>query len=207
MGRAISAALITASTSDIFRPVVFLDLNFDSGMVCAHNDIGTLTFGGNDYLGVGDFGHIEAVKEGPLLSPYSIALLLSGMDSDMMDEAENQDYFLREATIYVGGLDGDGALVDDPDEIWSGFMDHMAYTIGAQNLIKLTCESAMAIFDRSNGKRNSNEQQQLDHSGDLLFEYVHLMEDAKVVWNGKTTTRFGQHFDFDFDFIGDIDIW
>lgn len=193
MGRSISAALIAASTGDVFRPVVFAKLDFDSGTVYVHNDIGTLTFVGNDYLGVGDFGHIDAVREGGLVSPYSTALLLSGLDTDLMDEAENQDYFLRDATIYVGGLDEDGALLDDPDEIWSGFMDHMAYTLGNENIIKLTCESAMAIFDRSNGARNSNEQQQSDYAGDLLFEYVHLMADAKVVWNGKTTVRFGNH--------------
>lgn len=193
MGRSIKAALITASTGDIFRPVVFATMDFDSGAVYVHNDIGPLTFDGNTFLGVGDFGHIEAVREGPLLSPYGLKILLSGLDTDMMDEAENQNYFLRDITIYVGALDEDGALVDDPDQIWAGFMDHMAYTLGNENLIQLTCESAMAVFDRSSGKRNSNEQQQLDHTGDLIFEYVHLMEDAKVVWNGKQVTRFGQH--------------
>jgi hypothetical protein len=191
MSRDINAALLTASTDEVFRPVVFVDLGFDSGTVYVHNGIGTITWGGNPYLGVGDFGAIDAIDEGPDISPYSITLMLSGLDSSLMDEAENQDYYLRPIAIYLGGLDADGALVADPDEIWSGFMDVMEYVIGSENAIKLTCESAMAVFDRVNASLYTNESQQAAHTGDTIFEYLTQMQDAKLNWNGKGVTNFG----------------
>ncbi|MDA0790255.1 MAG: hypothetical protein O2780_12460 [Proteobacteria bacterium] len=191
MSRDINAALVTASTDDVFRPIIFVAMAFDSGTIYVHNGIGTITWGGNPYLGVGDFGAIDAIAEGPDISPYAITLMLSGLDSSLMDEAENQDYYLRPITIYLGGMDGDGALVADPDEVWSGFMDVMEYVVGSENVIKLTCESAMAVFDRANASLYTNESQQAAHTGDTIFEYLTQMQDAKLNWKGEGVTHFG----------------
>lgn len=184
--RALSTAVITEIESATLRFVLFVKLEFDSGTIYLHNGIGTLTWGSNDWLGVGDFGSIEQIEEGVELSPYSLVLLLSGLDSSLMDEAMNQDYYLRPITLYFGSLDtSTGALVDDPDELWSGKMDTAEVSIGTVNGIRLTCESDFAVFDKANQSRFSDAHQQRDYSGDLIFQYMEQMVDTVVVWGGK----------------------
>lgn len=186
MSRGLNAALITQLESDTLRFVLFVKLEFDSGTIYLHNGIGTLTWGSNDWLGVGDFGSIEQIEEGTELSPYSLVLLLSGLDASLMDEAMNQDYYLRPITLYFGSLNtSTGALVADPDELWAGKMDTAEVSIGVVNGIRLTCESDFAVFDQSNNSRFSDAHQQRDYSGDLIFQYMEQMIDTVVVWGGK----------------------
>ena len=194
MSRGLSSSLITEIESEHVRFVLFVKLEFDSGTIYLHNGIGTLTWGSNDWLGVGDFGSIEQIEEGIELSPYSLVLLLSGLDSDLMDEAMNQDYYLRPITLYFGSLNlSTGALVADPDELWSGKMDTAEVSIGAVNGIRMTCESDFSVFDKANNSRFSDAHQQRDYPGDLIFQYMEQMIDTIVVWGGKnlnTTTKY-----------------
>lgn len=186
MSRNLSTELITEIESDTIRFLLFVKLEFDSGTIYLHNGIGTLTWDSNDWLGVGDFGSIEQIQEGTELSPYSLVLLLSGLDASLMDEALNQDYYLRPVTLYFGSLDtSTGALVADPDELWSGKMDSADVALGAVNGIRLTCESDFAVFDQANNSRYSDAHQQRDYPGDLLFQYMEQMVDTVLVWGGK----------------------
>ena len=169
MSRSLDASLVTSSTSNYFNFYVFVKLEFDAATIYVHNGIGTFTFGGNDYLGVGDFGGISVIEEGNEISPYAISLTLSALDATFLNTALTLDYYMRPITIYIGAIDSAGVLVADPDELWSGKMDTMDVIVGEDNAIHLTCENDLAIFDKSNGKRSSNTQQQDDYSGDLFF--------------------------------------
>jgi hypothetical protein len=61
--RSIDAALKSAAQSAEFGYIVFVALDFPSGYLYVHNGVGTYTFGGNDYLGVGAFGSIDTIEE------------------------------------------------------------------------------------------------------------------------------------------------
>lgn len=185
MSRDIDAALVTASTSQYFKFNIFAKLEFDAATIYIHNGIGPLTFGGNEYLGVGDFGGISVIEEGQEISPYGISLILSALDSTFLNTALTLDYYMRPITIYIGAIDSAGALVADPDELWSGKMDTMDIVTGQVNTIQLNCESDLAIFDKINGKRYSDAQQQADYPGDLFFQFLDQMVDSNVAWRGQ----------------------
>lgn len=187
--RGLSTALVTAADSAHVRLLTFAKLELDSGTLYLHNGVGTYTWGSVDWLGLGDFGGVSAIEESEELSPFEVTLVLSGLDTSMMDEVMNQDYYLRPVTLYLGALNvGTGVLVDDPDEVWSGFMDSASVTLGEDNAIALTCESEFAIFNKSNDRAFTDADLQSEYPGDLFFEFLASMIDAVIVWRGKTVT-------------------
>lgn len=189
MSRGLSASVIAALTSNVVRPITFSKLDFSSGIVYVHDGIGTYTWGGQDWIGVGDFGSISNIQEGSEVSPYSITLTLSGLDSNLVSTALTEDYFMRDVDIYLGLLNEDDELIDTPSPIWSGFMDVMNVSLGAAggDSIELTCESELAKFDRSPNLRYTHVQQQKRNSSDLFFEFLKDIEGAKVRWKSNSS--------------------
>jgi hypothetical protein len=192
--RGISSALEAAADADNIRLLMFIKMELDSGTIHVHEGVGTLTWGGFDWLGLGDFGGISSIEESEQISPFEVTLTLSGLDTDMMNEVMNQNYYLRPVTIYMGALDlAAGTLVDEPDEIWSGFLDTASVSLGDDNGIMITCESEFAIFDQSNDSTFSDADLQADHPGDLFFEFLPSMVDSIVVWRGENVSVGAAH--------------
>lgn len=189
MSRGLSAGVISALSSNTVRPIIFAELHFSSGVVYTHDGIGTYTWGSQDWIGIGSFGTISNIQEGSEVSPYSITLMLSGLDSTMSSAALTEDYFMREVTLYLGMLDEDDVLIDTPTQLWTGFMDVMTVNIGDSggDTIELVCESELAKFDRSSNLRYTHVQQQKVNSSDLFFEFLKDIEGAKIRWKSANS--------------------
>lgn len=209
MSRGFSPSVLTALQSQNVKMVTFAELDFASGTVYTHNSIGTYTWGGHDWLGVGDFATVSSIQEGAEVSPYGVSLTLSGLDSTLSGAALTEDYFMRDVTIYVGLLDEDDALIATPGQIWSGFMDVMTITAGASggDAITLNCESELAKFDRSANLRYTHANQQKRDSTDKFFEFLKDIEGVKIKWKSMksenlagSNTNFGNFNPRDFQF-------
>ena len=81
MSRSFSTSVKNALKSQTVRIVMFAELDFSSGTLYVHDGLGTYTWGGEDWLGVGDFGSISSIEEGSEISAYSINLTLSALES------------------------------------------------------------------------------------------------------------------------------
>lgn len=182
MSRDITTDAVTAVESAHVRPLMFAMLDFDSGTLYLHDGIGTHTWGGHDWLGLGDFGGVDLIEEGERATPYAVQLRLSGIDSSIATEALGESYYLREVQLYIGFLDAGNVLVDDPDVIWSGRMDVMDIQAGTQSAIILTCESYLARMDRINGNLFSDSELQSNYSGDTFLTYLPRMQELKLIW-------------------------
>jgi hypothetical protein len=159
--------------------------------------LGTYTWGGQNWLGVGDFGAVQGIEESEKISPYSATLILSGLDSTMVNEALSEDYFRRPITLYLGVANTNDVLLDDPTVIWSGFMDSMSLSVGSDggDAIQLTCESELSMFDRSANLRFTDQMQQNQHSGDVFFEFLPAIADNPAIrWrNPNSDNLIGQN--------------
>lgn len=189
MSRGFSSAINTALQSSTVRLVTFVDLDFSSGTIYAHDGIGTYTWGGNDWIGVGDFGGISSVEEGSEVSPYSLNLTLSGLDAGLVATALTENYFMRNVNVYLGLLDDNDALIETPTQIWSGFMDVMSVTAGASggDTITLTAECELGRFDRSANLRYTDTMLRKRDADDKFFEFLKDIEGVKVSW-GKNSS-------------------
>lgn len=181
------------------NPIIFVKLEFDTaapnstGTIRLHNGLGTYNWDANDgagiraWQGTGDLGQISAIEEGDEISPYSIQLTLSGIDTSIAAEAARETYYQRPVTLYVGALNASDQLVATPDVIWTGFIDTMDAVLGGDNgdSIILTAESELAMFDRSANYLYTNAQQQSDSSGDTFFTHLQEMEDLTLDWGKR----------------------
>jgi hypothetical protein len=194
MSRGLSSANATELDNDVIRPVVFAELEFDSddtGTLYVHDGIGQIV--ADDWNGVsrtweglGDFGGISKLEEGRDISPYNLDLVLSGIDADIADEALNRDSVLRNVYILIGFIDLDRTMVSDPHPMWSGKVDNIQIAVGSQSVIKVTCESHLASFEKSNGRLQADSDQQVEHTGDVFYQYLPQMVEAKFKWGGRT---------------------
>ena len=184
MSRGFPTAVATALSAGHVVLVTFAKLEFPSGTIYVHNSIGTYNWGGQNWLGTGDFGEISQIEEGADVSPYKITLTLSGLDATISGAALNEDYYMHPATVYLGALNADDELIADPTVVWEGVMDQMNISIGAGggDAIQLVAESELARFDKASNKKYTHSQQQSQHSGDLLFEFMADIEDAHIRW-------------------------
>lgn len=182
MTRVISATNITSSEAEKVRMVLLAKLEFDSATLYLNNTVGTYTFDGNDYLGIGSFGSISKVQEGAELRSYSMDLTLSGVDSTLISEALSTGYKNRDATIYLGYLDSNYAFVADPFVLFKGRMDTMPIEIAEESTITLTVEGRLADWERSRISRYTDADQKQQFSTDKGLEFVDQMVEKTLIW-------------------------
>ena len=189
MSRGFPTNVANALATQHVSLVTFVQLAFPSGTVYLHNSIGTYTFGGNDYLGVGDLGAISPLEEGADISPYQITLSLSGLDSTIAGAALTEDYYMHAVTVLLGVLNADDALLADPTVVFEGFIDQMNISVGADggDVITLTAESELARFDKASNIKYTDLQLQSEFSGDLALEFMPDIEGAKIRWGDPTS--------------------
>ena len=189
MTRGLLSATLTALEADAVTPIYFVELGpFDGNSPVVterlHSGLGTITWGSNDWTGVGELFSMDSVKEDQGLSPQRVALGLSAASSDMLDIVFNTNYYRRPCKVYLGALSS-GALVADPSQIFSGFIETIEMTMGGNDSITLTAESELILFKRSRNVRFTNAQMQDEYSGDLGLQFLDSVATQKVVWRGK----------------------
>lgn len=193
MSRGLDATNISAVDGAVVRPVVFCELHYDSptGTLYVHDNIGDITaddWGGTSrtWSGLGDFGSISTIEEGKDISPYKVDLILSGIDADIAAVSLTDDTILREVYLLIGFIGLDRVVLSDPHPMWAGKIDDVQVAIGSESIIRVSCESQLAAFEKINGRLQNDADHQTEFSGDLFFKYLPQMVEAKFRWGGKT---------------------
>lgn len=175
--------------------VVLVDLDFSAGHIRVHSGIGPLTYDGNTYEGVGKLGNIELDAEDQEVAAKGARLTLSGIPADLVpDLLTVADYQGRDCTLYVGMLNPDtNAWVDDPEELWSGYMDFMDLETGEG-------EARLSLHVEDELRREplqawyTDEDQQLLYSGDRFFSDLPNVEVFQAAWGVKPAQFRGNAF-------------
>jgi hypothetical protein len=181
VSRNISATNLAEINASHLHPVTLVKIEFDEP-VYAHSGIGTITFDGNDYIGVGKLGQIDGSKESEALRPTSLRITLSGIDDTRIAEALRSGNYGDKVTIYEGYRQDDGTLVDDPIIVWKGKHEHSGVIAGDESSVSLTVQHDLAILDEKDGSRFSDEDQQRRYPSDNAFQFVHSMATIKLLW-------------------------
>ena len=156
-----SAANQSAAEAAHVEGVTFAALDFPSGYLRAHTRVGTITWGGFDWLGVGQFGSVSEVSEDAMLRPSGVTLTLSGVDTAVVSAAVFEAYHGRAAYVYRGFFNVTTlALAADPQLVFKGLMDTMECELGQNTgTINVTCEGELARWQRHQGAVYSHESQ------------------------------------------------
>jgi len=183
--RTLDADLQAGAQSAEFNYIVFAKLAFPSGTVYVHNGVGTYSFGGNDYTGVGAFGSIAAMEDTLDLESKPIKLLLSSISPEIIEAVKTDDVFGRDADIYLGSINAHGELQGTPENWYSGHMETVEVAIGEVDGVSLQLQSRASRLRLRSNKRYTIEDHQNEHTGDLGLEFLPYLMDAQVQWAGE----------------------
>lgn len=184
MARDLNASLANAVIDTVVAPAFFFKAEFDSGDVLAWSGYGDITWGGDTYLGIGDFGGVDKVDETSDVRANGCTLTLSGIPSQLLAIALTEPYQGRPCTLFLGALNlTSGAIIGTPYPLISGRMDVMTIEEGADTgTITLTVENRLIELFRTKERRYTHEDQQIDFSGDLGLEYVAGLQEKPINW-------------------------
>lgn len=192
MTRTLDSNLISQLNSQAVKYAMFVELLFDTGTLRLHQAVGTINAtesGGSarDWFGVGDLGTVGAVKEENNLQSHELELVMSGLDSTLLDLAINQNISNRLAKIFIGAFDGNDNLSGNLSFIARLRMDRMRVVFGDESAaVIIVCESEAASLNRTRHGYFSDDLQQRRFSGDKGFEYLAQLPFQDVVWAGKS---------------------
>ncbi len=171
-----------AVSSPVVRPVVLVDMDFESGHVRVHSGVGSLVHEGFNYQGLGTLGKISSLAEQAEIQASSLSFTLSGVDPDRIYTALAEHYQGRSVVLYLALLNEELQLVIEPVVLWQGRMDVMSITLGEIAEITLTANNPLADWDRSRVRRYNNEDQQSIYPDDKGFEFVEQSVNQQILW-------------------------
>ena len=194
--------------TDEFEPVIFVHLAFDSGASRIHSGVGKLTWGGNDWFGLGDFGSVK-MKEGVDIKPTKATMTLSGVNQEYVNEVLNADSEGRTAEIFFGLIAATGLVSGTPDLLLAGLMGAPTLDMDS-GVVSIEVEDFRSRLFLSNKKKFSLEDhQEQTGTSDLFYEWLPKMIDWRFTFNGKNrggnaivpvdTSGGDDYFDNDFE--------
>jgi hypothetical protein len=182
MARSLDSALASHVTGDTTRPLLLVKAEFDSGTLYLWSGYGDLVYDSNTYTGAGKFLGISSVKESSSVRANGTIVTLSGMPTDLVSIALDEDYQERPVTIYFSAFDTNNALIT-PYEAFRGFMDVMTINEDATNAtISVNCENVMVDLERPNDSNYTLEDQKREFSSDTGLQYIPGLQDKQIIW-------------------------
>lgn len=186
MTRNLSAPNQAQSEASELAPILFAKLEFDGGDVLVHSGLGSISWGGDTYTGVGDLGRVSPIDEDTELARSSIAVELSGIPPSMISVALNEQYQGRPATICLGFLDpATMQLVDTPAVAFRGRMDAMEIARGESATVAVSVESRFSAWDKPRVRRYNHADQQSRFPGDRGLEQAEFSAEKQINWGQK----------------------
>lgn len=186
MSRGLSTNNLNAVIADNIAPILFIELDFGSGISRANSSVGTITWGGFDWLGVGSFGSVSMIEDSSELQKQTVKYTLNGIPSAMMSVFLSENYQGRSAKLYLGFFDlVTRVLTDTPILMAFGKMDVSSVQQGETLAITITAESRFSAWDRPLIRRYTHSEQQARFSGDLGLQYIDQAARKEIFWGRK----------------------
>lgn len=173
----------TAAALDapVYRPLALVEMAFASGTVRAHSAQGAIVWDGHTFTGVSWLGTISDWQEGESLQAYGVELELSGLQGELVATSLLEHYRGRSLKIWIAFVDADGQIIGEPVGPWRWRMSTLdgEFTGRAGRLI-LTAGSRMAMWERANVRRYTDEDQRAEYPGDYFCEFVSATAEREI---------------------------
>lgn len=183
-----TSAQDTALAQSVVRTAYFAELQFRTATqyLCSWNS--TITWGGHDWLGLGQLGDIGQINESNSLDAQSLDLVLNCAQLSWVALAvgEVEEYRGLPAKLYFCPLDSGYGLIDTPIQCWRGTMDVM--TMGIDNntgKIVLRCENSAFGLKKNPALRVNAAQHKLKYPNDTGLDYMTDLIANPQIWLSK----------------------
>ena len=185
MSRTLTTAVNNAKNSSNTYVCYLCQFGFASGTVYLTNLPHNITWGANEYIGLGNLSNIEEIKESEELEAIGLRFILSGANQDLVNIALQEHIQGKPVNVYVA-FTNDSTIINDPVLEWSGRIDTMVITESDGNTsIALNAESRIVDFERPNSRRFNSVDHNKDYPSDKFFDFVEKMVEKEIVWPSK----------------------
>jgi hypothetical protein len=182
MPRPLTPGQLTAITSPILQPALFVQVEFTSGPVYIWSGLGSFVWNDITWKGLGTLGSIATIEEGTTIEAKGVTLTLSGLDPTQLVGITNEFQVGLPALVYLGFFNN-GLLIDTPIIAWAGRMDQPTLDVDGQTAsIAIACENRLVEMNVAVNRRYTNEDQQLDYPGDTGMAFVNSIQDVTIFW-------------------------
>lgn len=167
----------------LVRPVFLVSMEFAGETAYAWTGVGNLVWQGDTYKGVGKFGGLSPIAEASDTSAQGITLTLSGISSMLLDDSLEELRTGKLAQVYLGFMDENFLLIDDPIPAFIGLLDQPSIDLGTDTSdIKITVENRLVDMNRQRGGRYTDQDQRARYPNDGSLKYVHFLQDERIDW-------------------------
>ena len=181
--KTIDAALLAGLAAGTVRRIYLVRLDFDGGTIGWNSGFRDISFGGVNYLGLGEITSLSAVKESAGVTASGLTVGISGIKSEVISLMLSEPHINRPAYVYYTLLDEeDRQLTGNPILLFRGTMDSIDCEQGASASFSVSLKSRLADWERARTVRYTDAEQQKMHPGDKGFEFVGQLEQSKIIW-------------------------
>lgn len=172
-----------AIAAPVVRPVLFVELDFLSGPVRLWGGIGDFSWDGKVWVGRGDLLGIGEIEEASDGTATSLTGVLRGVASELTGAVYADQWQGRTATAWLGVFDEDFELIEEPVQIRSGIMDHLADREDAESTtFSLVVETPALDQGNNRSWRLTHEIQQQFYPGDDFLQYTVALQKTPLRW-------------------------
>ena len=171
------AATVTAGT---ITPALLVFLDIDGDPVRVWSGHGPLSWAGETFLGVGNFGTIEPVEEYSDIRAGSCGLTLTGVPGSTLHTLKDLPFKDRAAEIWLALFDEASALIG-VELLVRGTMDVLRIArTPEKSTLTLTVINELARLKDTWGALYTDPHQQALHPGDTSLRFVASMQDLQI---------------------------
>ena len=187
MARTIGSSFSTQLSSGRTRPFYAIELLYPQPLR-VWTGYGEFTISGQIYTGLGNLINISAIEETGETKATGLSISLSGLDGSVVASALQETQQGVQANLKFGLLETTAnalAIVDDPYEIFSGFVDTVAISDeGDASTITFELESKLISLERPLDFRYTDQDQKHFFPNDKGLEFVDDLQDKEIKWGG-----------------------
>lgn len=185
----VTGAVSSALAASVIRPVYLIDIETASSTLYLSTATHPITYNSNSYSYSGQLKTIPEITDTNELRATGCRIELDGASSALLATALTMTQS-KKATVRIGLLDANYALIADPITLFIGYFDFAEIGDDAESpTVIFNFESDLLKLGRAGTFRMTDAIQQNLFPGDKGFQYAPLLEDWAGYWGKATRTR------------------
>ncbi len=150
MPRDVTPQMIAALSAEVVRAAFLVSVQFKNETLFAWSGLGPITWNGNTYTGVGDFGSISNIPETSNVDAQNVTLTLGGIPSTYLGEVIANSQIFNTAQVWLACFDSGMNLVPSPTLMYKGLTDVPSLTDdGSSFSVSITLENVLVDLNRA----------------------------------------------------------
>lgn len=180
--RDLSTELEAAFTDGGAMVALLGEFEFESETLRLWTGYGQIVYNGNTYIGGGNLIAISPYQETQDLQAQGLRFSLSGITSDSLSLAFQEEYQGNPCRLYIATIDEDRTVIS-AYKFFTGIMDFIDVSDdGKESKLILSAENIMTQLKRVKVSRYTDEDQKSKYPTDQGLSLISQLQDKELVW-------------------------